>query len=71
MEFMEIDQSSAMIAQGAATGMGLDSDGNVFYVLQVAGLKHTGEEVNVQIVIPPLVTDQFLKVVNSIGAKSE
>lgn len=71
MDFMEFEVANSIVAQGAATGMGVDKDGQLFYVLRVHGFNSSLEKVSMHIVIPPDATEMFIRIVNSIGAQNE
>jgi hypothetical protein len=70
-EFMELNIDETFVAKGATSAMGVDNNGELYYVLRVITLNNKLEEGELTIVIPPMITEQFLRVVNSMGAKHE
>lgn len=71
MEFLEIDNSDILVMRGAAVGMAVDHNEEIYYVLCIVGGDENGEDKTVTFAIPPMVTDKFLRVANGMDPKRE
>ena len=71
MDFLEITSDEVLIVHGAAVGMSLGPDGEMFYVLRVVGGDYHNVEKYVTFAIPPQFTEQFVQIINGMAPKRE
>lgn len=71
-DFVQIHIANALVLEGAGLAMSMDSTGEMFYALLLEGVMGIElRPVEVQVIIPPPATQQFLSVIKAMEPKRE
>lgn len=66
MEFFGVNPNDILVMRGAALAMGLDHNGDTYYVLILISGDADGEQVATSYAIPPTAHGQFMQVVKAM-----